>query len=706
MTKNSALQDAGRLAHRRLWVLTGTAASALQKLQPYLTAAHRCLWIGDAQYAAMDCIQAAAIKTILGREYDLVVFDAHAGFDPDALGAVAGTLCAGGVLVLLTPPLALWPGFADPNYQRIAVHPHEPQSMAGRYLQRLAQQVATCPCGQVIAVDEPLPALSLETSGRALLEGEAVTPDQAAAVAAILHVVEGHRRRPLVLTADRGRGKSASLGIAAAHLMQQRSAHILLTAPALANCDTLFQHAAACLPQATLTPGCLEWQGASLRFVAADALLQQLPTADVLLVDEAAAIPAPMLEAMLRHYSRIVFASTVHGYEGTGRGFALRFEQTLNAMTPAWRKLHMTTPIRWADDDPLEAWINDALLLNAEPVADSEVVAARVETCTIERLDRDALAEVDLKQLFGLLVLAHYRTRPMDVWQLLDGPNLELYVMRYQGQIVATAMLAFEGGFDAALSQAVYEGKRRPRGHLLAQSLATHAGIADAATLSYARIMRIAVHPAVQRRGLGRAMVHHLHREAAVGCCDALGVSFGLSVEVSRFWQRLGFKPVRCGLSREHTSGSHSLLMLLPLSSTAHAVNVTARQRFIESLPLLLSERLADMPAAHVVALLASFVDHASPLSQQDRQELEYFARGGGGYDINIALLNRWALWTLQTQAGQWTEPQQALLVHKILQRQSWQQVVQGLNLRGQAEALAQLRALAMQTVRQDTQPH
>ncbi|MFP3345534.1 tRNA(Met) cytidine acetyltransferase, partial [Halomonas sp. SIMBA_159] len=80
-------------------------------------------------------------------------------------------------------------------------------------------------------------------------------------------------------------------------------------------------------------------------------------------VDEAAAIPAPMLQKMLSSYSRVVFASTIHGYEGTGRGFAIKFTSVLDAMTPQWRACSMTSPIRWAAGDPLERWLFETLLL-------------------------------------------------------------------------------------------------------------------------------------------------------------------------------------------------------------------------------------------------------------------------------------------------------------------------------------------------------
>ncbi|MCG6282997.1 tRNA(Met) cytidine acetyltransferase, partial [Vibrio diabolicus] len=125
---------------------------------------------------------------------------------------------------------------------------------------------------------------------------------QAEAIAQVVRVVEGHRKRPLVLTADRGRGKSSALGIAAAQLMQSRSLNIIVTAPTLANVAPLFQHAARCLPLAQASKGALHYQASQLRFMAPDEIILHQPECDVLLVDEAAALPLPMLMTFVERY--------------------------------------------------------------------------------------------------------------------------------------------------------------------------------------------------------------------------------------------------------------------------------------------------------------------------------------------------------------------------------------------------------------------
>ncbi|MDK6572286.1 GNAT family N-acetyltransferase, partial [Escherichia coli] len=89
------------------------------------------------------------------------------------------------------------------------------------------------------------------------------------------------------------------------------------------------------------------------------------------------------------------------------------------------------------------------------------------------------------------------------------------------------------------LSRAVWAGFRRPRGNLVAQSLAAHGGSPLAATLRGLRVSRIAVHPTRQREGLGRKMIADIAADAAG--YDYLSVSFGYTAELWRFWQRCGF---------------------------------------------------------------------------------------------------------------------------------------------------------------------
>src|SRR5690606_2622683 len=121
------------------------------------------------------------------------------------------------------------------------------------------------------------------------------------------------------------------------------------------------------------------------------------------------------------------------GYEGTGRGFVLRFL--------AWQKseprpsaIHtLSAPVRFDAGDPLERLVFDALALDAEPAS---LAGVDLDAARPEALDRDALAsdEALLREVFGLLVHAHYRTTPSDLERMLDAPNLRVHVMRAGGR--------------------------------------------------------------------------------------------------------------------------------------------------------------------------------------------------------------------------------------------------------------------------------
>lgn len=686
----SAAQQSG---HRRLLICAGDAAWCRQQAakmiavmdgEEVLVVAEPCDWQNVAVISGAACLGR------LGCEHGNIIFDAHAGFDVDAFGAISGTVRVGGVLVLLTPPLDQWSQFPDPQYQRMVVYPQQPADVTGHYLQRLVRLIHSSDQLSVLSQHGPLrlqPCAAVLPEATEAIDFPCVTTCQQQAVAKIHHVLRGHRRRPLVLTADRGRGKSAALGIAAAQLLLEGVEHIAITAPAKKSAEIVFKHARQVLGEQHQALQRLE-------FFAPDDLLRTLPATSLLLVDEAAAIAAPMLERMLEQYSRIVYASTIHGYEGTGRGFAVRFRDTLNKRTPKWQALTMAEPVRWRANDPLEAFVFRALLLNAtprQPKAGDDLMSCRIITVA-ELLTSEPL----LNQLFGLLVLAHYQTRPWDLRHLLDGGNILIYGgFAPDNCLLAVLLIAREGGIESALQEDICYGRRRVRGHIIPQSLSNHLGIAGAIVPVGFRVIRIAVHPERRRMGIGRRMLRFLEEDAVKQGVDYLGTVYGASEDLLRFWRDASFVPVRVGLSRDGASGTHAVMMLKPLTATAVALVDTARRRFAAQFQWLLLDELKVLDASLVALLLPMLraeITRFQSVSLDDLPELWSFTRGQRQYENCVHLVKK-AAWQILACAPI-TTPEARLLVQRVLQGCSWAQVVDSCRLPGEKRARQLLREL------------
>ncbi len=692
---------------------------------------------------------------LLGSDLDLLVYDAHSGFDPDGFGAATGAIRGGGLLLLLTPPLADWSDLVDPQAERIAVWPWTSASVGRRFLRRIASLLRAGDGLIRLAQGDPPSFRAAQgfvsdvgrvadgmtdahrTTERAKPDpARPATPDQDHAIAAILAVSNGRARRPLVIRAHRGRGKSAALGLAAGQLLGAGSIRILVTAPRRSAAESVFRHASAVLggQSPNQTSGMDRGKAAawsyrwgpgvderSLAFRPPAELVADLPPADLLLIDEAAGIPAPLLEIMLAHYPRVVFATTVHGYEGTGRGFDVRFRATLDRVTPSWREITLDTPVRWAADDPLEALTFRALLLDAAPSTAESLIKSDHSEMRCERIDRDVLAcdEPTLRELFGLLVIAHYQTRPMDLRMLLDGPNVRIYVVRSGEHIAATLLAAEEGGFsDPALREAIFAGRRRPRGHLLPQTLSTHAGIAEATALRYLRVIRIAVHPALARRGLGRLLLRRLDREGRAEGFDLLGASFGATPDLVRFWDRCGFHPAQIGTSRNAASGEHALVMLRPLNARGWRFASEAEARLESRLPVLLGGPLRGLDPVTATAIVAamrslpSSRDPTSSLPSQvlDDHELTGFIDGYRSLDATLPLLADMTRHRLGSclRAGQINIQDAALMMAAARQLRSVPELVKCFGAQGRDEILSRIRR-ASAALRHDpagTEPH
>lgn len=608
----------------------------------------------------------------LGKEFDAVIFDALDEFNLDSFGAIEGTVKQGGAIIIC---------FAKNKQSSLSMQRF--MRVVAEFEQKHEHFIVVQQDQKIIKLQAPI----LSNNNQIVL-----TDDQQQAVNAISKVVHGHRRRPLVLSADRGRGKSSSLGIVAAQLLKEGKQTILVTAPSLATVDTVFEHASRLLTDATISAGLISLKDAEIRFIAPDVLIESDLKADIVLVDEAAAIPAAMLEKLLQKYSRIVFSTTLLGYEGTGRGFAVRFQKTLDEKTPNWHHYRMEAPIRWSKDDMLEAFSFESLLLNALPVDDDLIDDASVDLCQFECIDRQVLIhnEQDLRELFGLMVLAHYRTRPSDCQMMLDRDDVSVYAMRYQGHIVASAWLVKEGELGDELSTNIHAGNRRLKGHLLPQSLLAHVGITTAGNLNYQRIIRIATHPAIQQRGIGQKLLADIISQED---CDIVGTSFAASTKLLDFWTKSDFSAVRLGLHHDNVSGSHSVMMLNAISEQGKTVVNNAQQRFQQQWPHLLSRDFKQLNPELVISLFQMMNATEVMLSEWEQSEITAFATDQRGFEFS-----QFALWLWLTSIvaspkfRQLSDVHQQLCIMAIMQHRDWTEISKRLNFTGKAQCITALR--------------
>ena len=487
------------------------------------------LWISPQPDAENHC-SPSALQTLLGREFRHAVFDARQGFDAAAFAALSGTLKAGSWLVLLLPVWDEWENQPDADSLRWS---DCPDPIATPHFVQHFKRVLTANNDAILwRQNQPFSLAHFTPRTDWHPATGAPQPEQQQLLQQLLTMPPG----VAAVTAARGRGKSALAG----QLISRIAGSAIVTAPAKAATDVLAQFA-----------------GEKFRFIAPDALLASDEQADWLVVDEAAAIPAPLLHQLVSRFPRTLLTTTVQGYEGTGRGFLLKF----CARFPHLHRFELQQPIRWAQGCPLEKMVSEALVFDDENF--THTPQGNIVISAFEQTLWRSEPETPLK-VYQLLSGAHYRTSPLDLRRMMDAPGQHFLQAAGENEIAGALWLVDEGGLSQELSQAVWAGLRRPRGNLVAQSLAAHGSNPLAATLRGRRVSRIAVHPARQREGTGQQLIAGALQYTQD--LDYLSVSFGYTGELWRFWQRCGFVLVRMGNHREASSGCYTAMTLLPMS--------------------------------------------------------------------------------------------------------------------------------------------
>ena len=165
------------------------------------------------------------------------------------------------------------------------------------------------------------------------------------------------------------------------------------------------------------------------------------------------------MRALLGPYL-VFMASTVSGYEGTGRALSLKLIQQLRSGSAtaaaaaaaagdvaggggaggasegrSLREASLEEPIRYAAGDPVEAWLNALLCLDAASALPPVGSCPHPSECELYHVERDALfsyhsaSEAFLQRVIALCVASHYKNSPNDLQLMSDAPSHQLFVL-------------------------------------------------------------------------------------------------------------------------------------------------------------------------------------------------------------------------------------------------------------------------------------
>lgn len=781
--------EAAATDERRLLVLAGPPqlgfAAAEQALEAAPIERTHITVVGDETPLAVEHVPPAQATELLGTTCDAIVLDCHDGIRPNVIGQTVGTVRGGGLYVLVTPDLGEWLTSDDAIDERHVVPPYAREDVTSMFTRRLVDTLWDHRGVAIVDVAEnrivtdgltdPAPVRHstsgqsnrpphhsepVEPDGQLGSQGAVTTETQGEQPAATQSTdstfpagvyercLTGDQQRALrgleaifdpmtaiVLEADRGRGKSSVVGLAAGAIAHAgfdvaitgpqfsatrealcRATELAAlfepepemgactgdnedsTAPSCGNpTDDIAQATHVTDPsQVVHVPG-----GGVIRYVPPEDI--ESVSAAMLMVDEAAGLPVDSLWAALGT-DRVVYATTIHGYEGAGRGFSVRFRDHLAASAHDDETITLTDPIRYAAGDPVEVWAFDALALDARPAVDQVVAGTEPADTSYEALAAPDLCDDRrlLSEAFGLLVQAHYRTEPDDLSRLLDAPNVATRALVADGHVVAVALLAREGGLDAATRERAYDGMRI-RGNMIPDLLMSQLRDEAAGKPVGVRVLRIATHPAVRSQGLGSRLLDHIRTEVMDGLsslipppsaaqqatdadeppaitADWLGVSFAATPDLLSFWRQSGFHTVDFSRTRNDRSGRHSAIMFDPLTEAGTGLTARTTRRFVRRLPGLCHDTLAtldpDVLRGTLRAIDGAHVP-APALSDWEWSVVASAVYGPGQFDVAPTPFAHLAVAYFadhpDPDAAPLSPPEERLLITRVLQSRDWE---------------------------------
>lgn len=554
----------------------------------------------------------------LGHEYTCAAYDASDKIDANLLCSLEGAISEGGILVLALPvenPEDIGDRSKYFDEASLAHRSHNGKSAPSNYLRRLGRMLASSEAAVITQSNiQDLDAMLLEA--RSHITNDFEVPDSFPEIDELLGKLGSGAA---ILLGPRGSGKSTRLAYAAKKLGYKNCAVTATSFDCLERFRTLSEN---------------------VREISAD----EAANADekYILIDEAGSVPLAKLEKACATGKICIMTGTSEGYEGTGAGFGIKLEENLAKSGINVSRLEFTKVFRHTPDDELsKLWRRIFVPSCDAPISFNNF---ENENFAIRKITAEQLAFDDklLEETFGILKENHYRTKPSDLRELLDGAESEIRVMEDSCKRVIGALWACREKADAKIARDIFLNRRRPRGNLLPQTMMAHAGFKNAAWYDFMRIVRIAVSQKARRHGLGKALVDNLRRTMPQSV-DFLGVSFGATSELMEFWHALGFSCIRLGARADASTGLSSAMMLCTCGKLHEQVLGEWRSAFLRD-ALIQAPRALSRMDPRILDVAFRRGDPEATLDKQNLRDLEALSEGNRDFEFALPALFAWLL--------------------------------------------------------------
>ncbi|KAJ7947488.1 RNA cytidine acetyltransferase [Quillaja saponaria] len=472
-------------------------------------------------------------ERILGNTYSMCVLQDFEALTPNTLARTIETVEGGGLVVLLLRTLTSLTSL----YTMVMGHD---STLGMQELKNLKEQLHdVLPVGPLLGI--------------------CTTLDQGKAVSTFLDAILNKKlKTTIAMIASRGRGKSAALGLAIAGAIAAGYSRIFVTSPSPENVKSLFNFVCRGLHSLNYKEHLHYNLVRSTNYEHQKAIMQinifkehnqtvqyiqpndhvKLSLAELLVIDEAAAIPLPVVKTLLGPYL-VFISSTVNGYEGTGRSLSLKLLSHLEKQTQIppgranssdsgrlFKKIGLKEPIRYAPGDPIESWLNDFLCLDATNFIPPISRHPHPTECNLYYVNRDTLfsfhkeSEMFLQRMVALFVSSHYKNSPNDLQLMADAPAHHLFVLlgpvdetrNILPDILCVIQVCLEGQISRKSAQQSIQMGRMPSGDQIPWKFFEEFENTEFPTLSGVRVVRIAAHPSALGHGYGSTALELMTR--------------------------------------------------------------------------------------------------------------------------------------------------------------------------------------------------